>query len=52
MLCCNSHFYRNANANGGVNRNGQIGQNCAINSGIEGNASNENINKYKKSMWC
>ena len=32
---------------GAVHRNRQINQKCAINCGIEGNASNENITKYK-----
>ena len=30
-----------------MHKNGQICQKCAINCGIEGNASNENITKYK-----
>ena len=29
-----------------MHKNGQICQKCAINCGIEGNASNENITKY------
>ena len=32
---------------GQINKNVQICQKCAINCGIEGNASNENITKYK-----
>ena len=32
---------------GQMNKNVQICQKCAINCGIEGNASNENITKYK-----
>ena len=30
-----------------MHKNGQICQKCAINCGIEGNVSNENITKYK-----
>ena len=30
-----------------MHKNEQICQKCAINCGIEGNASNENITKYK-----
>ena len=30
-----------------MHKNGQICQKCAVNCGIEGNASNENITKYK-----
>ena len=30
-----------------MHKNGQICQKCAINGGIEGNASNENVTKYK-----
>ena len=30
-----------------VHKKGQIDQKCAINCGIEGNASNESITKYK-----
>ena len=30
-----------------MHKNGQIEQNCAINCGIQENASNKNITKYK-----
>ena len=30
-----------------MHKNGQICKKCAINCGIEGNANNENITKYK-----
>ena len=33
-----------------MHKNGQICQKCAINCGIEGNASNKNITKYKN-LW-
>ena len=47
LLSKNSHFCATASQNGGVNRNRQIGQNCAINCGIRGIYSNKNLIQSK-----
>ena len=43
LLSKNSHFCATASQNGGVNRNRQIGQICAINYGIRGIYRNKNL---------
>ena len=47
LLSKNSHFCVTASQNGGVNRNRQIGQNCAINCEIRGIYSNKNLIQSK-----
>ena len=47
LLSKNSHFCAIASQNGGVNRNRQIGYNCAINCGIRGFYSNKNLIQSK-----
>ena len=47
LLCCSSHLNDNWHCGKIVHKSGQIHQNCAINCGIQGNASNKNTTKSK-----